>query len=353
MRFTLVFLLATSLVPLTSAAQAKGSIPSDASSPNNVSSALRVTASVEVPLIGAIAVNARCDDEGNIYFRMLDEESSKIQNPILHVPIRKITPDGKLLRVFTMPGPDLNTRDFFVTASGEVYVVAYAESTMGVSGVYVLEYSSDGSYKSKIPLDTESFHPRQLAVFKSGEFLLSGTHGDSGHTPFTAVFDGRGKLIRKIYEPEDEHARLRAEAGDRDFVPVGATWDNTAVVHGDVAAGSDGNVYLLRATSPALIYVISPKGEVIRKLRIDSPSSGLVAQHLKSSRGRLAISFLESHSTVGVISVTDYEGNPIATYVPDDISIYPGLPGCYDSRSFTFLQSGEENHIRLSKAEPK
>jgi len=39
-----------------------------------------------------------------------------------------------------------------------------------------------------------------------------------------------------------------------------------AVDKSAAVAGDDGLVYLMRATSPAIVYAISPAGEVIRKI---------------------------------------------------------------------------------------
>ncbi len=217
----------------------------------------------------------------------------------------------------------------------------------------LLNIPADGSFKSRTRLDAEFFTPYQIALFRSGEFLLSGTAGPQDRTPFTAVFGADGKLIKKIYEPEDENSRQRAESGDRDFLSDSTNAGNTFVWYGDAVAGSDGNVYLLRSTSPALIYVISPRGEVMRKLRIDSGNSALVARTLRPGPGRLAISFLERYSTKGIIKVVDLQGNPIADYGSDDEGTYPGLPGCYVSGAFAFLVGDSDHNVYLHKAGPK
>jgi hypothetical protein len=96
-------------------------------------------------------------------------------------------------------------------------------------------------------------------------------------------------LVKEIYEPEDEEARLKAENGDTAYTRSNA--GNRFVGFGDVAAGSDGNVYLLRGTSPALVYVVSPAGQVLRKLHIDPGTPDFVAGEIKLHAGRLAIGF--------------------------------------------------------------
>src|SRR5262249_52607660 len=103
----------------------------------------------------------------------------------------------------------------------------------------------------------------------------------------------------------------------------------------------------------ALIYVISPKGDVIRKLRIESPEPGLVARQLKSSHGKLAVIFLQRNSTAGITEIVDLRGQSLGRYFADDEHLNPGLPSCYDSQSFTFLSPDMVGGLKLYKAQPK
>lgn len=309
---------------------------------------LQLTTSAKTPLEGALVGKARCDHDGNLYVRVAgagDRENSAL-------PIRKITPDGRLAATFTLANvvPNVRTMDFFVTNEGKVYEEAWTKS----GSEFVFTFSSDGSLLAKVELDADAFVPYQIGVFDSGRFLLSGTRANPGgrhHTPFTAVFDLSGQIVKQVYEPEDDNMRQRAEAGDRDFVTESGT-SNSSVYEGDAALGSDGNIYLLRAVSPALVYVVSSKGEVIRKLQVESPKPGLVAQRIRSASGNLAISFLEKNSTAGTTEVVDLHGKMIAEYTSDDERVYPGLPGCYTRSGFTFVNDDGSN-VFLYKAEPK
>jgi hypothetical protein len=205
------------------------------------------------------------------------------------------------------------------------------------NGVYIVKFAKDGSVKSTVKLEADPrlVDPWQLAVFKAGEYLLSGLTGKDHRTPYTAVFETNGKLVKEIYEPEDEEARLKAETGNR-FVGFG-----------DVAAGSDGNVYLLRGTSPALVYVVSPAGQVVRKLHIDTGSPDFVAGDIKLHAGRLAIGF---NGPNNLVMVTDLEGRTIASYAVDRHKPdWPAL-ACYDGEGFTFVTAYAEKELYLLKA---
>jgi len=56
----------------------------------------------------------------------------------------------------------------------------------------------------------------------------------------------------------------------RSTLPAAGSGNKFILNDVDVAAGSDGTVYLLHGASCPLIYVISPDGDVVRKLRIDA-----------------------------------------------------------------------------------
>ena len=227
-----------------------------------------------------------------------------------------------------------------------------AASTRDDPGAYVVSFSGNGTLHGVIKLGR--FSPYQLVVFPSGRFLVSGTQGPQHTVPITAIFESSGKQLKTIYEPEDEEFRKKAAGHDSDYFSVELNYDNRAVWEGDAALGSDGNAYLLRAVSPALIYVISPEGEVLRKLHVESPEFGLRPRSLKAAPGRLAIAFTQEHWTMGFTRVVDLRGNVIATYSADDKTIYPGLPGCYTPPTFRYVFAEDGNgKVSLQEAKPE
>jgi hypothetical protein len=314
-----------------------------------------ITKDVEVAFTGSWAGKARCDADGNVYLRLLNPESAQRGQRQDMVPIRKVSPNGKLAASFRVTdaadlAPDLGAVAFFAANDGRVYLAARAGSQRAL---YVLVFSNSGSLESKVKLDTEYFTPYQIGTFKNGNFLLSGIRGPSNRTPFSAIFSPKGELVKKVYEPEDEDARKRAEAGEANFRPDHMDYGNNFIVHGDVAIASDGNAYLLRAASPALVYVISPLGDLLRKIQIASPEFGLAAQSIKAAQGKLAISFLGNHSNLGVIQEVDLQGNPVSSFTSSDQRTYPGLLGCYGPNGFTFIGSDDQQRMHLYTSQLK
>ncbi len=282
-----------------------------------------------------------CDSKGNIYARVWAGDDSRTDR----LSVQEITPEGKLTRNFRAADASENTdvaKGIFVSDTGDIYQVARMRG-----GIYAMKFAKDGSVGSTVKLEADArlVDPWQLAVFKTGGYLLSGLTGEDHRTPYTAVFDANGKLVKKIYEPEDEDARRKAASGDAEYTRSNA--GNRFVGFGDVAGGSDGNVYLLRGAAPALVYVISPAGEVVRKLHIDALDHNFVAGDIKSYAGRLAIGF-NGPSTLVV--VTDLEGNAIASYAIDRHKPDRPALACYGSGGFTFVTVYAEKELYLLTA---
>ena len=142
---------------------------------------------------------------------------------------------------------------------------------------------------------------------------------------------------------------------------------NDPVERSVAIAGDDGFVYLMRATSPAIVYVISSAGEVMRKIVVSAPTDGaspdfgirevknkLVVKFLRNCSSTLTVPPLGScHGTVySVVDATtgrriaDYEagdevGGPIACYAPDP------------DRFFTFDISVDQHRLEMVEAGSK
>jgi hypothetical protein len=178
-----------------------------------------------------------CDDEGNVYSRLLSGDASKERGGVFRLPIEKITPAGtlaKIFRVTDISAGDIFGKHIFVSGNGNVYQLAIM-----ADGIYVGKFADDGSVKARIKLeaDNTAVQAWDIAVFNGGEYLLTGETGKDGRTPYTAVFDADGRVVKNIYEAEDDGARRKAEGGDLTYAP--SSRGNRFVSQGAVAAGSD------------------------------------------------------------------------------------------------------------------
>ena len=288
-----------------------------------------------------VTAAAMCDDSGNIYVRPFDPDKV-VELASVRAPIQRITSEATIAARFSvteLPGGG-GTTTYFVSR-GKVYVPAGS-----VGDLQVVAFEPDGAVKSRTKLEVKDFFDvRHMGVFNSGEYLLVGTTGTlTGtspklKTPVTVVFAADGSLLKTIHEPEDEDAHQKAEQGDTDFVPCCVDSGNLFVLNADISAGSDGNLYLLHGGPSALVYAISPAGNVLRKFRVSGGSPATKPCAIRSYGDRLAIEFQRAdNSDVNLISIVDFAGNPIAKYeVQDSTPNTDPILACYGSNGFTLV----------------
>ena len=191
--------------------------PQDAPRVVNVKAESRGEMPVRAP---AVIMSAACDESGNVYTQLRSKDpvaQINLEGNLYQSPVQKITPEVKSAGVFRFGdafSDGAESRAFCVHDS-RLYVLATAKK-----GLYVVEFANDGSFKAPVKLQIDFYLvPEHFAVFPSGEYLVVGLTGTISqrpdlHTPFTAVFAADGRLVKKIYESEDEDARQRAEGGD-------------------------------------------------------------------------------------------------------------------------------------------
>ncbi len=287
----------------------------------------------------------KCDHEGSLYFRSLDGQRARIAVRTL----RKVGRDGTLKAKYSLESaPELtglDVQDFGVSSDGRVYATAASPSE-----IFVIEFDEGGTFKSKTKL-ARLFKPTQLAVFKSGEFLISGVElPESSETvepdAFTGIFGRDGRLIRAISVSEAK----RKEADQPKDQETDLTGINPEVEFGFALMGDDGNAYLLRSAYPAVIYVISSGGEILRTLKIDlgrsyvsaSPRTMFVAQ------GKLLLLFSDDKESF--FELADVETGEVQAEYFGTPELGEAL-GCYTGTELIFL--GVKNgKLQLTHAEP-
>ena len=302
------------------------------------------TAKGEVPAAkSAFVMNAMCDDAGNVYSRPVDQEAG-------WGGIRKVAGDASSAQIFAIQG-----KTFFVRGR-QLYSLMKTSS-----GAYVIELNSDGTEKARTKLAVDpAVDILHLAVFKSGGYLVVGligtatTNGPHLRTPYTAVFASDGRLVKMVYEPEDEDARLHAESNDSKYFRCCSDSGNEFVMYNaDVGSGSDDNAYLLHGGFPQLVYVISSAGNVVRKFPVSNQDPNLVANSIKYYSGKLAIGFgWMNEVPETLVSVTDTNGRLISEYkVVEKSGDSNPILACYDSNRLTLLPRwvGSKPYILTAK----
>lgn len=325
-----------------------------------------------VPVVGELAVAimnpVKCDPESSLYMR-----GYAPANPMAS-PILKISREGKRAAAFAIhsaPGfEEARVNDFAVDLRGKVYMLAIKSK----DELAIVAFSRDGQYDSTITLD-RVFLPGQLAVFPSGEFLVSGAEIDENRKPtgrpFTAVFDRSGRFIKELVLPLDVQ-REPPEATHNPTPPSAPQESNAqaaeapvklqardfdrAISLGNAVAADDGNIYLMRATTNPLIYVISPGAEVLRRLVIAAPSENSRSVTVKVAGGRVVVEFAlrdpGGRFTQHILVMASAEtGEVIARYLsPPEIG---GALACYTPDGFIFLAGAETDQLVIRTAYPR
>jgi hypothetical protein len=295
----------------------------------------RVT--VDPGSIGTLATigSPLCDGEGNVYYHLAMPAPADPRSG----PVVRVSADGKhVAKLGLREVPDLprdaNIETLVPGLRGEFHIVA-----SGGDDLYLVNFDDEGKFSSLVTIEAH-FALAQVAIFATGEFLASGekipAKGDNrAGVPFTAIFDRNGRLIRELSaaNPVGPEGALKA------------TEQRSAISLGETVSADDGNVYVLRASKRPLVIVISPGGEIVRRLQLSPPDEGLRSISMKVAGGKIVLSFFKPNndkrnSGTYIYSLYDAEtGERQIDYEPAaDVA---GIFACYAPNEFTFLDVTE------------
>jgi hypothetical protein len=300
-----------------------------------------------------------CDATGNFYLPNHDS-----------LTISKFNTKGEQVATFKAnSSPDVPLVDhigrFAATADGEVYQLVFPHSY----DRDVFLYNKDGSYKSKIKLDAGGvWLPNLFVAIPSGNFLATGHKWNrtaKEYGPFTGIFSSDGSLLKELQLEDDAYINQQRSWGDSRFT-LGPGQVNSsinfAISRGEMKLGDDGNVYLLRWLNPAVIYAISPGGEIVRRFTVDPGDPELTVGGMAVAGGRIAVVFRKGREGENVeqeiIKVVDLEGNKVATYglpMVDGHAAFGISLACYshNPEQFTFLDWTKDEKLVLNITEPQ
>ena len=307
-----------------------------------------------------------CDQDGNLY---LETDEFGVSG------IHKISPKGERLAAFRAgSNPDFRAIDisasFALASTGELYELVYPH---GQISRYVVVYRSDGSFKSNIKLQPGfAWLPSKLAVFPNGTLLITGQHYDKDVVngmmwPFTGIFSPDGVLLKKVELEDDEKLRDQTVAGDIRLKGSLNPTSNRAISSSQMEYAGDGNIYLMRSVTPAILYAVSAGGEVMRRFTVDPGDASYrpIAMHV--SGGRVAVLFSEPQTYEKILKIVDLEGKELATYSGDATYLADttgnvkktrpvgGAFACYTTNPerFIFLATGADDKLEFRIAEAR
>jgi hypothetical protein len=296
-----------------------------------------------------------CDNDGNLYFRQSSTDA-----------VHKLNPKAEEVALFqAAPNTDKKidaVAYFSVALDGDLYQLVMPHEF----DRYVFAYKSDGTFKSATKLNPGFvWIPHSLAVFPSGQLLISGSEYDhdrgAAMWPFTGIFAADGSLLKEVKLEDDETLHEMATTGDARISSPQYPHVNRAVDFSQIEMAEDGNAYLMRWTNPAIIYAISPGGETVRRLKIDPGDSGYRPAAMHVHKNRIAVLFNNPETHDKLMRVVDLEAHELATYaeVRANRKAQGGMIGssfvCYEENPtrFTFFGADDDNKLQLWIVEPR
>jgi hypothetical protein len=298
-----------------------------------------------------IHLPVRCDEDGNVYFRSFQPGTTA--SPVVRVSLKR-----ENVTSFSLASePDFkraSVQDFAVTPQGQVF-----ELIQVGDDVYIGSFSDDGSLKSKTRLEKQ-FWSAHLGVIAGGSrFVVAGSElpVKNGAPPglVTAIFDDSGRLLKKLAFKHDPAELKEPRAGDPKIQNYLADQVILPLVSGDTQVGVNGDLFVMRASNPPQVFVLNSSGELVRKITVETPESGMALGSMQLSSSRLAALFYKADASQQlqkrVMVIVDINrGTMERSYHLAD-----GLGGgfaCYDGSSFTFLTTeGEKLAITTAKPE--
>jgi hypothetical protein len=281
---------------------------------------------------------ARCDREGNLYFRPLQDGTEP-------APIVRVSPEGSVgfynfktgLENKKYPTPLTFTVDFW----GLVYELLKIQPEDETPYLELVTYSADGQYRSAVELDVPpELDPSAFVALHSGNFLIAGKEKVKGpqekvHSfrSFAAVVAPDGRLVRHFRSP-------RAGTPDKKIFE-----DDIAQNYVEGEVGNDGNLYLLRGSLQATIDVVSESGTRIRSISLSPPMRNAIPFDLRLDKDRLLLTYIERRHNDPVPGGRDpsiiyavfssQSGQTLGNYVAG--SSIKGELSCFQSDRVTFL----------------
>jgi len=309
----------------------------------------RVSVSVAGEYPGGIAYPTACDEQGRSYVKRIKG------GPGMVGPLFRLSSKGAVEAEFDTSSAVVNR--YAVRPDGGVVMLR-------IDGLSEIgdNFAPDGTRGSSVAFERPPipFFPSQLAVFHSGEILMSGLQFHPGYKAATAIYDPTGHVMKQWVLDGDAEIERAIEAGD--VKDTSAQQPHKSAVSQSVAiTGDDGLVYLMRATSPATVYAISAEGEVVRKIVVKAPTgTGSPDFGIRVVKNRLTVQFrLNCDSTVesdscqsssyAVVDATT--GQRLAGYEAD--KEVAGPIACYAPDPDRFFIFSDGHDFEIVEAEPK
>lgn len=297
---------------------------------------------------GGFAYPTICDEQGHLYVKLFEDPHHGMVGPLF-----RLSSKGVVEAEFDTTGGLINR--YAARPDGGVIMI-HSDGSL-----FIDNYVPDGTHESSVALERPPvpFFPSQLAVFRSGEILVSGLQTRQGYKASTAIFDPTGHLVKQLVLDGDVAIEYAIAQDTRAQQQHSSAIDTSVAITGD-----DGLVYLVRATSPGFpvtVYAISPDGEVVHQIVVRAPSPKAGPNwDLRVAKNRLAVQFVQSCGGASSDSCRPQTYTVVDTTTGKQLAVYEaakeaeGTMACFVPNPDRFLIFSQNQHgLDIVEAEPK
>lgn len=300
----------------------------------------------------ALYLPLRCDLDGNLHLR--EYESGLGATLVLKVTARaENLTRFSLSSVAELKGASI--QDFSVTPDGTVY-----ELLQFGDDVIIAEFSSGGRLVSQTKLDKQFWPAHLSALGGNNGFVVTGAElpHKGGPPPelVNAIFDNSGRLVRSLTFAQDPAKIKKEEPGKEQKGGPLANESILPLVLGDTQTDNRGNLFILRASEPAVIFVVNRWGKLQRTIKAVPPEAGMKVAAMQVREGRLALLLQKSDENGQIekrtmVVIDTSTGDRMAAYaVPDTLGT---AFACYTGEAFGFVTTTKNGQLTVQTAKPE
>jgi len=252
---------------------------------------------LETPAFGTFG-NTQCDDNLSMYDHLAT-------GSYRHTEILRTSASSNESTLYKLPEEFANTAfiDFSVSPGGDV--VALVER----KGHFItFDFDSDGRVTSHAELELPEYVTGDhLSVFSNGTRLFA------GHYRADAPPDLKGNRYVALFQPSGKLLQRLEELGDVVKEP-----QENRLPDGAITIGGDNNVYLLTADK---VLVVSPSGQIERKITFTKPDPDFSAVRVQYSEGLVVVSFAKAGKPETIFQylvMNAWNGDILGLFVPTE-----------------------------------
>jgi hypothetical protein len=250
---------------------------------------------LEIPSFGTFG-NTQCDEDSSMNDHLATGSNR-------HTEILRTSSSGNESTLYKLPEEFANTAftDFSVSPHGDVTVLVERKGHF-----ITFDFASDGNVSSHAELEVPEYVTGDhISVFPNGTRLFSGHYrgdapSDLKRKRYVGLFQSSGKLLKRLDQLSDEIK----EPQERHLPDGGIT------------IGGDGNVYLLTSNK---VLVISPSGQIQRKITFAKPDPDFSAVRVQYSESLIVVSFAKPgkpETLFQYLVVNASNGDTLGVYAP-------------------------------------